>query len=303
MNVHITKTYNIGGLTGLRQNAVRNAGAALGYKEMSLFKFPDKYDTDADLHVRIDGIISALCPEDIVIFQHPSGQSPRYDEFLFEHIKRYRGTKIVVFVQDIASQCQNNEYSLEDELSLFKKADMYIFASEDMRRYFIDKGLDEKPYIMQTVSDYMTDMALNDHRHHKLYMLTEADGKECAELPFGMEMISYDEYHVAETILKISEGGMGLIWNADNQALSIYMAAGVPVIVRAGLPCADYVSDHQIGFVVEKLNDIYQIIMEQDTEGGRRCYENVKRLRGLFTNGIYSKKLLMDIIIMISDNF
>lgn len=39
MSVHITKTYNIGGLIGLRQNAVKNAGETLGFKEMSLFKF------------------------------------------------------------------------------------------------------------------------------------------------------------------------------------------------------------------------------------------------------------------------
>ena len=44
MSVHITKTYNIGGLIGLRQNAVKNAGETLGFKEMSLFKFPDAYD-------------------------------------------------------------------------------------------------------------------------------------------------------------------------------------------------------------------------------------------------------------------
>ena len=51
MSVHITKTYNIGGLIGLRHNAVKNAGETLGFKEMSLFKFPDVYDSDDELHV------------------------------------------------------------------------------------------------------------------------------------------------------------------------------------------------------------------------------------------------------------
>lgn len=60
MSVHITKTYNIGGLIGLRQNAVKNAGETLGFKEMSLFKFPDAYDSDDELHVRMDGIIAYL---------------------------------------------------------------------------------------------------------------------------------------------------------------------------------------------------------------------------------------------------
>ena len=111
MSVHITKTYNIGGLIGLRQNAVKNAGETLGFKEMSLFKFPDAYDSDDELHVRMDGIIASLCPEDIVIFQHPSGESPRYDGFLFEHLRRYHGTKIVAFIQEIAFDRDDSEYS------------------------------------------------------------------------------------------------------------------------------------------------------------------------------------------------
>ena len=303
MNVHITKTYNIGGLTGLRQNAVRNAGEALGCKEMSLFKFPDRYDTDTDLHVRMDGIISALCLGDIVIFQHPSGESPRYDGVLFEHIKRYQGTRIAAFVQDIASQCENNEYSLEEELVLLDKADMHIFASEDIRKYYIDNGLEEKPYIIQLVPDYMTDVAPDGQKQNKLYLLTDRYDGACVDIPSGVEIISYDEYYVTETLIRISEGGMGLIWNADNQALSLYMAAGVPVIVRAGLPCAAYVSAHGLGAVAENLNDIYGIIRDQNADISGRCHENVKKIRNLFTNGIYTKKLLMDTIIMISDNF
>ena len=128
MSVHITKTYNIGGLIGLRQNAVKNAGETLGFKEMSLFKFPDAYDSDDELHVRMDGIIASLCPEDIVIFQHPSGESPRYDGFLFEHLRRYHGTKIVAFIQEIASDRDDSEYALSDEITLLNRADMFIFC-------------------------------------------------------------------------------------------------------------------------------------------------------------------------------
>lgn len=146
MSVHITKTYNIGGLIGLRQNAVKNAGETLGFKEMSLFKFPDAYDSDDELHVRMDGIIASLCPEDIVIFQHPSGESPRYDGFLFEHLRRYHGTKIVAFIQEIASDRDDSEYALSDEITLLNRADMFIFASAALRDYYIANGLKEKPY-------------------------------------------------------------------------------------------------------------------------------------------------------------
>lgn len=178
MSVHITKTYNIGGLIGLRQNAVKNAGETLGFKEMSLFKFPDAYDSDDELHVRMDGIIASLCPEDIVIFQHPSGESPRYDGFLFEHLRRYHGTKIVAFIQEIASDRDDSEYALSDEITLLNRADMFIFASAALRDYYIANGLKEKPYLIQNIPDYMTDICANEHKNNKLYIMAETSQNE-----------------------------------------------------------------------------------------------------------------------------
>lgn len=69
-------------MIGLRQNAVKNAGETLGFKEMSLFKFPDAYDSDDELHVRMDGIIASLCPEDIVIFSIQAERVPDTMDFI-----------------------------------------------------------------------------------------------------------------------------------------------------------------------------------------------------------------------------
>lgn len=207
MSVHITKTYNIGGLIGLRQNAVKNAGETLGFKEMSLFKFPDAYDSDDELHVRMDGIIASLCPEDIVIFQHPSGESPRYDGFLFEHLRRYHGTKIVAFIQEIASDRDDSEYSLSDEITLLNRADMFIFASAALRDYYIANGLKEKPYLIQNIPDYMTDICTNEHKNKKLYIMAETSQNEYPLNNLNIEVVQYDEYRAMESILRLSDGG------------------------------------------------------------------------------------------------
>lgn len=211
MSVHITKTYNIGGLIGLRQNAVKNAGETLGFKEMSLFKFPDAYDSDDELHVRMDGIIASLCPEDIVIFQHPSGESPRYDGFLFEHLRRYHGTKIVAFIQEIASDRDDSEYSLSDEITLLNRADMFIFASAALRDYYIANGLKEKPYLIQNIPDYMTDICTNEHKNKKLYIMAETSQNEYPLNNLNIEVVQYDEYRAMESILRLSDGGFGIV--------------------------------------------------------------------------------------------
>ena len=223
MSVHITKTYNIGGLIGLRQNAVKNAGETLGFKEMSLFKFPDAYDSDDELHVRMDGIIASLCPEDIVIFQHPSGESPRYDGFLFEHLRRYHGTKIVAFIQEIAFDRDDSEYSLSDEITLLNRADMFIFASAALRDYYIANGLKEKPYLIQNIPDYMTDICANENKNKKLYIMAETSQNEYPLNNLNIEVVQYDEYRAMESILRLSDGGFGLIWDADEQADFIWL--------------------------------------------------------------------------------
>ena len=51
-----------------------------------------------------------------------------------------------------------------------------------------------------------------------------------------------------ESILRVVRRRLlGLIWDADEQALGLYMAAGIPVIVKKGLNCEKYVTDNEIG--------------------------------------------------------
>lgn len=239
MSVHITKTYNIGGLIGLRQNAVKNAGETLGFKEMSLFKFPDAYDSDDELHVRMDGIIASLCPEDIVIFQHPSGESPRYDGFLFEHLRRYHGTKIVAFIQEIASDRDDSEYSLSDEITLLNRADMFIFASAALRDYYIANGLKEKPYLIQNIPDYMTDICTNEHKNKKLYIMAETSQNEYPLNNLNIEVVQYDEYRAMESILRLSDGGFGLMLVTTNEYLASRDGAEMGEVYNfMGLSCS-----------------------------------------------------------------
>lgn len=288
----------VGGLIGLRQNAVKNAGETLGFKEMSLFKFPDAYDSDDELHVRMDGIIASLCPEDIVIFQHPSGESPRYDGFLFEHLRRYHGTKIVAFIQEIASDRDDSEYALSDEITLLNRADMFIFASAALRDYYIANGLKEKPYLIQNIPDYMTDICANEHKNKKLYIMAETSQNEYPLNNLNIEVVQYDEYRAMESILRLSDGGFGLIWDADEQALGLYMAAGIPVIVKKGLSCEKYVTDNEIGAAATDFEDVYRIAVSESEDKLSQYYANVKKLQNLFINGIYTRKLLLDTLIM-----
>lgn len=299
MCVHITKTYNIGGLMGVSQNALQKAAMELGFKELSLFKFADEYDNDEELNVRIDGIISALCPDDIVIFQYPSGISIRYDRVLVEHIRCYAGTRIIMMVQD--GELDN------EEIELVNQADLCIFPSKEVHENFIKKGLKDLPVIYQETCDYMIDMNMREHKGRNLFILTkEVDN---AVIDSNVELLPFDEYHVPETIMKLSEGGIGLVWDFDelnvdtrsmSQALALYIVAGIPVIVQKGSLCESFVEKHNLGMVANNLDELYKLCADISDEKFEQLYSSVRKQQRLFIEGIYSKKLLLEAIVQVN---
>ena len=50
---------------------------------------------------------------------------------------------------------------------------MFIFASAALRDYYIANGLKEKPYLIQNIPDYMTDICTNEHKNKKLYIMAK----------------------------------------------------------------------------------------------------------------------------------
>ena len=212
--------------------------------------------------------------------------------------KRYHGTKIVAFIQEIASDRDDSEYSLSDEITLLNRADMFIFASAALRDYYIANGLKEKPYLIQNIPDYMTDICTNEHKNKKLYIMAETSQNEYPLNNLNIEVVQYDEYRAMESILRLSDGGFGLIWDADEQALGLYMAAGIPIIVKKGLSCEKYVIDNEIGAAATDFEDVYRIAVSESEDKLSQYYANVKKLQNLFINGVYTRKLLLDTLIL-----
>lgn len=307
MNVHITKTYNLGKLAGLQQKNALNAGSLLGFKEISFFKFPDQYDSDEELDIRMDGIISSLCNEDVVVFQYPSFVSSRYDQTFIRHVRQYYGTKIIMFVHALGCSENADGYAnLQDEISLLNQADLLIVPSKQFHQYLIDNGLREMKVLYQELPDCVTDINMRRHDARKIYILSEElePGTEATET--NVLMLPFDEYHLSETLFRISDGGMGLVWNFDEerkdiftnmQALGMFLAAGIPVIMQEGLPCDELVSRFGIGKIAKNMGEVYQICSNLNDGEFEQLYTNVHILQGLITTGAFTRKLLLDAII------
>ena len=241
MKVFYTKTYNVWNDNTRKHDIVAQAAKKLDYDEVSLFKFNDTYDSDDELHVRMQGITAAVSSDSIVIFQYPSMVSARYDSFVMEHLKNTCGAKVAVFVEDLGSRIAPSDYKqLSDEIDLFNKADLLIVQSTEMELYLKENGLKEKPLLYQRVWDYPYDFCLEE---------LEIDKKVEKIHDISIQhMLDLKKAGLALSTTTDRENKYGLMINPFETGFCI--CAGIPVIVPEQTNIADFVSRYGIGFVM-----------------------------------------------------
>jgi len=103
-------------------------------------------------------------------------------------------------------------------------------------------------------------------------------------------------------------GSFGLVWDGgsiDNcdeylrynnpHKLSLYLSAGLPVIVWNQSAVADYVLKNNIGFTVASLQGIEDAIGKISQEGYEKMLQNIKPIQQQITNGEFLKTVIAQI--------
>lgn len=129
MKLHITNINGFNASKELRdaQTKVSKAGIELGAYEMGIYTYPVDSDSDVELSKRLDGIISALGFDDIVVLQLPTSNGYKYDSLLMAKILAYH-TKLVIYMH---GECLEPEY-----LNLLKSADS-IIVNKNVNYHFL----------------------------------------------------------------------------------------------------------------------------------------------------------------------
>jgi len=144
MKIHITNLYNFNKDDQLvqRQHKFADAGRSLGFYEMGIFSYPVETDTESELSKRLDGVIAALEPEDIVIMQLPTRNGIKYEQFLFNKIKAYRNTKVALLFHNLDMLADKNDKAYRDYMSLCKRVDVAILPSGAEMSQFAKEGIE-----------------------------------------------------------------------------------------------------------------------------------------------------------------
>ena len=293
MKVFYTKTYNVWNDNTRKQDIVAQAAKKLDYDEVSLFKFDDTYDSDDELHVRMQGITAAVSRDSIVIFQYPSMVSARYDGFVMEHLKNICGAKVAVIVEDLGSRIAPSDYKqLSDEINLFNKADLLIVQSTEMELNLKENGLKKMPVMYQRVWDYPYDFYLDEQ---------EIDKKVEQIHDISMQhMLDLKKAGLALTATTDRENKYGLMINPFETGFCI--CACIPMIVPEQTNIAEFVSRYGLGFVMsedENTDDVLNRISDGDIA---QAQEQEKKLAPAVSDGMFTKLMLQEVVCRIIDN-
>ena len=210
---------------------------------------------------------------------------------------------------------------------ILKIADVMIVHNERMLEYFIQLGVDKKRLVNLQIFDYLCKETPKKKKFDKSITIagnlqtlkSPYIGKlqELAPLNIHLYGPNYDKakenisniiYHgsfPSDQIPQRLEGGFGLVWDGNSldtcsgptgeylkynnpHKLSLYLAAGLPVIIWKEAAEATFVKTHGIGFTVDSLFEI-QEILDNMSEKKYAEYQNAviniseKLLKGEYT--------------------
>ena len=329
MRIHITRLNGILGAAGFAQHRVAQVAHGLGYVEMGLYKIPEFLDDDNEQNHRLDGIISSLRSGDVVIMQYPTWNGGRYEEAFMKHIKGYKDCKLVVWVQDVeALQMDPERTYLKYQTGVLSRADVLILPSKQMYQVLVEAGLKipEERIVYQKIWDYPTECLIEEHTFEKKMVFTgdpkrfsfvnsyklstpiELYAEKDIEKRFDQNVIHKGYKEGMEFFIETAKSGFGLVWCNDdyfqqyycmNQPykLGVFLAQGLPVVIRKGTAQEDFIREQGLGLLVESLEEADEKIQTMtETEYQRLC-QNVKKVQRLITKGIYTQQILVDAVI------
>lgn len=285
MKVFYTKTYNLSGENAKKQNIIEITARSMGFEELSFFKFPDVHDSDAELNVRMDGIMAAMEEGATVIFQYPGMVSLRYDSCAVSHIKNYKNVKLIIMIQDLGNVVDPQGYpDLNGEIALFQQADLLIFPSQRMQTYLEERGLGEVPALYQEMWEYPYETVNNDVKIEKQL-------QQISDTSVGA-LVNMEHAGIAE----LYDGNDAYRNMCIPPEMGFCICAGIPVIAKRDSRLAELVEKYQIGFAVDSGSAFSHIIREILPEQIREKCENEKKLQDAVKSGFFTKTLLQQAV-------
>lgn len=256
---------------------------------------------------------------DIVVVQTPFSNKRAY----MHPIKNK-----IIFIHDIQGlrNCDNN--ILKQEIELYKDSKVIISHNSTMTNFLIENGISKDKIVNLKLFDYICDGEIVRKKYEMsqfstLIFIGNLDKSpflyeiESGKMSFYLnvygvlskeinnEKVFYKGKYLPEEIPSKIEGCLGIIWDGgidtknkdmlreytrynNPHKLSCYIAAGIPVIAWRESAIAKFITENDIGYLIDDIYDINHL----DLSDYDKKVENVSKIANKVRNGEYTKEAL-----------
>ena len=238
--------------------------------------------------------------------------------------------KAVLWIHDVgALRNQGDARAIQKEIHLFNQFDTVVAHNPAMIRWLKENGCRSRLLNLQ-IFDYLTDCPLgaadpaekrrvhfagNLSREKSGFLYTSLRGLNSLEIClYGggydgqAEGLHYMGSFPPEELPGKLKGGFGLVWDGtsietcdgntgnylrynDPHKTSLYLAAGIPVILWSQAAMAPFIRDNGLGITVDSLVDLDKAIDGVSDEAYRQMLANCAAAAGRLRSGWYARQI------------
>ena len=247
----------------------------------------------------------------IVLLQYPQFpiKASYFLRVLIPIVRKVKGIRFAALVHDLDSlRGLCGRTGIYCDRKVLPLMDVIICHNEAMKQYLVRKGISEEKLVVLELFDYLTEAENTEHKLKDGIAIagnldpeksSYIDGVVDATVHLygrGRENFPVSAiYHGAyppEELPGIIKGAFGLVWDGNRtdgcegdagrylrfnnpHKLSLYLASGMPVITWKKAAVAKFVEENGVGFTVDRLEEIPEVIDKITSEDYTRMYENV----------------------------
>lgn len=278
--------------------------------------------------------IEKNCKNRVIIIQYPHYN---YSSLLKEKLYTIlSNNKTILLVHDVNSIRFNGD--IRKEIDILNKACVVILHSQNMADYLKERGLTVST-VNLNMFDYLLGGLPSQENYHlgkeivfagnlgKSKFLTELAKENALGLSLNLYGPNLDanlknkvhwlgSYSPDEIPFKL-QGSFGLVWDGNSvhgctgfigdylkvnypHKLSLYIAAGIPVITWKRAAIAQIVEDYNIGFTVDSLSEISANIDLLHKDDYQMYLQNVANLQKKTISGVSTRSAFEEAVIIAS---